>query len=134
MVDWSDVDRIATNLPEVEARTVRNGLRQWRVKDKLVAWERPLREADYEALGGEAPEGPILGVRVPDLVVKEALISDDPGVYFTTPHFEGYPAVLIQLDHISETELEEAIVEAWLDRAPKKLSRSWLATRSDAST
>lgn len=126
MAEWTDVDRIAAALPEVTFRTVRDGLRQWRVKDKLVAWERPLRKADFEALGESAPDGPILGVRVPDLVAKQALVADDPDVYFTTPHFDGYPAVLIRLEQISPQELEEAIVEAWLDRAPKRLASSWL--------
>ena len=57
-------------------------------------WERPLRPADVEALGGAAPDGPVLGARVPDLGTEEALLADDPAVYFTTPRFDGYPAVL----------------------------------------
>lgn len=126
MAEWADVDRIAAALPEVTFRTVRGGLRQWRIKDKLVAWDRPLRKADLEALGESAPDGPILGVRVPDLVAKQALVADAPHVYFTTPHFDGYPAVLIQLEPISPEELEEVIVEAWLDQAPKRLASSWL--------
>ena len=48
--------------------------------------------------------------------------TDDPSVYFTTPHFDGYPAVLARLDAISEEELEELVVEAWLCRAPKRLA------------
>lgn len=133
MAEWTDVDRIAAALPEVTFRTVRGGLRQWRVKDKLVAWERPLRKADFEALGGAAPHGPIVGVRVPDLVAKQALVADDPDVYFTTPHFDGYPAVLIQLEQISPEELEEAIVEAWLDRAPKRIASNWLEENDNRS-
>jgi hypothetical protein len=78
MAEWTNVDRIAAALPEVTFRTVRGGLRQWRVKDKPVAWERPLRKSDFEALGESAPDRPILGVRVPDLVAKEALVADDP--------------------------------------------------------
>jgi hypothetical protein len=70
------------------------------VKDKPVAWERPLRKADYEALGDSAPSGAILGVRTPDLIAKEALITSDPEIYFTTPHFNGYPAVLVRLERI----------------------------------
>lgn len=126
MADWDDVDRLATTLPEVTLGTGRDGLRQWKVRDKLIAWERPLRNSDYQALGESAPDGPILGVRTPDLVAKEVLIASDPDIYFTTPHFDGYPAVLIQLEHIPLDQLEEAIVEAWLDRAPKRLVRAWL--------
>lgn len=80
MATWEDVRRIAGALPEVVET---NG--SWRVRGKPVAWERPLRRSDYEALGEAAPEGPILGVRTPDVGVKEALISDAPDVFFTTP-------------------------------------------------
>jgi hypothetical protein len=123
--DWDDVRRIALGLPgtsEVESR----GLRQWRVKDKLFVWERPLRRSDLEALGDAAPDGPILGARVEHLVAKEALLADDPSVYFTTPHFDGYPAVLVRLDRIGAEELDELIVEAWLNRAPTRMARAYL--------
>src|SRR5690606_33879180 len=76
-----------------------------------------------------APEGPILGVRTPDVGVKEALISDAPDVFFTTPHFDGYPAVLVDLDAASVEDLEEVILEAWAAQAPKRLSREYLAER-----
>jgi hypothetical protein len=98
------------------------GDRAWKVKDKLFVWERPLRKSDLAALGPAAPTGPILGARVEHLIAKEALIADDPDVFFTTPHFDGYPAVLIQLEAISLESLEEVIVEAWLARAPKRLA------------
>jgi len=123
--DWDDVRRIALGLPgtsEVQSR----GLRQWRVKDKLFVWERPLRRSDLEALGDAAPDGPILGARVEHLVAKEALLADDPSVYFTTPHFHGYPAVLVRLDRIGAEELDELIVEAWLNRAPKRMAQAYL--------
>lgn len=126
IADWTDVDRLATSFPEVSLRTGKDGIRQWRVKDKPVAWERPLRAADYEALCDSAPNGAILGVRTPDLVAKEALIASDPQIYFTTPHFDGYPAVLVQLEHIPLDQLEEIIGEAWLDRAPKRMAQAWL--------
>ena len=124
MPDWDDVRRIALALPETEERGSR-GLRQWRVKDKLFVWERPLRRSDVEALGPDAPEGPILGARVEHLVAKEALLADDPGVFFTAPHFDGYPAVLVRLDEIGLDDLHEVIVEAWLNRAPKRLARDY---------
>ena len=92
-------------------------------------WERPLRRADYDALGEAAPDGPILGARVADVGVKEALLADQPDVYFTTPHFDGYPAVLVRLNRITVADLEELVVEAWLDRAPKRLGMQFLAER-----
>jgi hypothetical protein len=125
MATWGDVRRIALGLPETDEASSR-GSAHWRVKTKGFVWERPLRRADYEALGERAPEGPILGVRVSDLGVKEALLGDDPDVFFTTPHFDGYPAVLVRLERIENPELEEIIIEAWLDRAPKRLASEYL--------
>src|ERR1700761_2035552 len=106
MGSWDDVRRIALALPETSEQTS-HGNASWRGKDKGFVWERPRRAADHRALGEAAPTGPILGVRVEHLGAKEALLADDPEVYFTTPHFDGYPAVLIQLDHIELDELEE---------------------------
>jgi hypothetical protein len=98
------------------------------VRDKGFVWERPLRGADVRALGDEAPDGPILGVRVEHLGAKEALLADASDVFFTTPHFDGYPAVLVRLDRIAVDELNELIVEAWLCRAPKRLARQYIDT------
>ncbi|HEV2815403.1 MAG TPA: MmcQ/YjbR family DNA-binding protein [Solirubrobacteraceae bacterium] len=124
MATWDDVRRIALGLPETSERVSRD-LRQWVVRDKLFVWERPLRRADREALGDSAPDGPILGARVEHLVAKEALLADDPGVFFTTPHFDGYPAILARLDRIGPDDLEELVVEAWLVRAPKRLADAY---------
>jgi len=125
MASWEDVARIALALPETGERESR-GLRQWRVKDKLFVWERPLRRSDLEALGDGAPDGPILGARVEHLVAKDALLADDPDVFFTTPHFDGYPAVLVRLERIGEEDLRELVVEAWLARAPARLAKTFL--------
>ncbi len=126
MATWDDVRRIALSLPETRQVESGQGTLQWRVRDKGFVWERPLRRADLEALGDAAPPGPVLGARVPDLGAKEALLADDPGVYFTTPHFDGYPAVLVRLDAIPVPELTELVTEAWLDRAPKRLAKQYL--------
>jgi hypothetical protein len=125
MATWDDVRRIALALPET-TEGISWDHAHWRVKDKGFVWERPLRRSDLEALGDAAPDGPILGARVEHLVAKEALLADDPGVFFTTPHFDGYPAVLVRLDEISMQDLEEVIVEAWLCRAPKRLAQAYL--------
>lgn len=107
--------------------------RGWHVHNKGFVWERPLRKADLNALGDAAPKGPILGARVEHMEAKQALIADAPDIYFTTPHFDGYPAVLVRLDRIPLDELREVIVEAWLARAPKRLAREYIATHfSDA--
>ena len=127
MATWDDVAAIASALPEVEDRG-----RDWRIRHKMLAWERPLRAADHEALGDDAPDGDILAVWVTGLDVKEALLADDPAIYFTTPHFEGYTTVLIRLERIDRHELEELVVEAWLDRAPTRLVKQYLADHDTA--
>ncbi len=125
MASWDDVRRIALGLPEARESN-RRGKAFWEVKDKLFVWERPLRASDLKALGDSAPDGPILGARVEHLLAKEALISDEPGIYFTTPHFDGYPAVLVRLERIPVGDLEELVIEAWLSRAPKRLAKAYL--------
>lgn len=124
MATWDDVRAVAMALPEAAEVTSRD-LLQWKTGGKLFAWERPLHKPDLEALGAAAPDGPILGVRVADEGVKHALIADDPAVYFTTPHFNGYPAILIRLGEIPVEELREVITESWLLRAPKRLVRAY---------
>ena len=125
MATWNDVARIVGEL----SLTSEPSPHDWRVGKKLLAWERPLRPSDVEALelsGEEPPEGDILAVRVSDEGVKFALIADEPAVYFTTPHFDGYPAVLVKLAEIDELGLRELIVEAWLTQAPKRLVQEFL--------
>jgi hypothetical protein len=125
MASWEDVRRIALGLPATAEKVV-HGHANWRVRVKGFVWERPLRPADLQALGPAAPTGPILGARVEHVGAKEALLADDPDVFFTTPHFDGYPAVLVRLDRIGPEDLEEVIVEAWLAQAPKRLAREYL--------
>jgi hypothetical protein len=125
MATWDDVASVVEELPLGEESSPR----EWRVGKKLIAWERPLRKSDHEALtahGIEPPQGDILGVRVSDEGVKFALIADKPDVYFTTPHFDGYPAVLVRLAEIDEPGLRELIVDAWLTQAPKRLVQEFL--------
>jgi hypothetical protein len=125
MATWDDVASIVGELQLTDERSPH----EWRVGKKLIAWERPLRKSDREALaalGIEPPEGDILGVRVADEGVKFALIADEPDLYFTTSHFDGYPAVLVKLAEIDELGLRELIVEAWLTQAPKRLVQEFL--------
>jgi hypothetical protein len=128
MATWEDVRRIALALPETCEQPM-HGLMSWRVRDKLFVWERPLRKSDLAALGDDAPQGPILGVRVEHLGAKEALLADDPAVFLTIPHFDGYAAVLVLLDVIELDELEQVIVDAWLARAPKRVAAKYLEDR-----
>jgi len=125
MATWRDVRRLALALPG-SSETASRDHAAWIVNDKFFVWERPLRKSDLEALGTRAPKGPILGVRTSGLEMKEVLLASDPGVYFTTPHFDGYPAVLVRLDKIAVKDLKDVILEAWLARAPKKIIDAFL--------
>jgi len=125
MATWDDVASVVGELQLTQERSPH----EWRVGKKLIAWERPLRKSDYDALtalGVAPPQGDILGVRVADEGVKFALIADEPELYFTTPHFDGYPAVLVKLAAIDEGGLRELIVDAWLTQAPKRLVQEFL--------
>jgi hypothetical protein len=123
---WLDVSRLMKALPAVVSSP---SPREWRVKDKLLAWERPLRQTDRTALGPSAPTGAILAIHVP-LDVKEMLLASRPKVYFTTPHFDGWPAILIRLRAMPASELREILHQAWLERAPKKLAAELERTRA----
>jgi hypothetical protein len=118
MATWADVARVLRPLPGIETP---GGGREWRVKGKLLAWERPLRRSDLEALGDAAPRGAILAVHVP-LEVKEMLLESEPAVYFTTPHFNGYPAILLRLGKIRVPALRGLLETSWRERAPKRLT------------
>ncbi|HTU31598.1 MAG TPA: MmcQ/YjbR family DNA-binding protein [Solirubrobacteraceae bacterium] len=126
MPDWEDVREIVAELPEVSESTTRGNL-FWRVRGKGFVWERPLGVKDRAELGAAAPEGPILGARTENLLVKDALIASEPEVYFTISHFDGYSAVLVRLDVIGRDELRELIIEAWLAKAPPRLGREYAA-------
>jgi hypothetical protein len=130
MASWTDVSRIALALPETSERVSREQ-RQWRVRDKGFVWERPLRAKEIEALGDDAPDGPILGAHVEHMGAKAALLAEDPSIFFTTAHFDGYPAILMRLDRAGSEDLREVITEAWLARAPKRLVRGYIEARRD---
>jgi hypothetical protein len=125
MATFDDVRRLALALPET-AEGFTYGNRAWKVKGQLFAWERPLNKPDLAALGDQAPKGAILGVRVEGLDAKEMLIEVAPKIYFTIPHFNGYPAVLVRLGAITVPKLKRLLIEAWRVRAPAKLVKAHL--------
>jgi hypothetical protein len=127
VITLDDVARLASDLPEVtEGERFRN--RTWFVQGKGFAWDRPFSKADIRRFGDQIPpEGPILAVRVGDISEKEAILAANPDAFFTIPHFDGYPAVLIQLRLVQAEALREAITDAWLAVAPPALAREYLA-------
>lgn len=127
MATWDDVDRLARALPDVVAGADRDGSFKWEVHNKYFVYQRPLRKRDLEELGSSAPTGDILGARVADLDDKEGLIGSNPEVFFTIPHFAGWPAVLVLLEKVDLEQLREVITDAWLCRAPKRLAAAFLA-------
>ena len=125
MATMDDLARFAEELPEVTMRPAW-GNRMWRVHDRGFVWERPLTRTDREALGDDVPDGEIAAARVEHELAKQAMIASSPDRFFTVPHFDGFAAVLIRLDAIDTDELREIVIDAWLDRAPKRLSEAYL--------
>ncbi|MFN2502641.1 MAG: MmcQ/YjbR family DNA-binding protein [Acidimicrobiales bacterium] len=125
MVSVEDVARMALDLPEV-VEGERYGHRTWSVGGKVFAWERPFSKADIRRFGAASPpDGPILAVRLDDLAEKEAVLAAQPKAFFTIPHFDGYPAVLIHLNAVTKRALREAIIDGWLACAPPKLANEY---------
>jgi hypothetical protein len=129
MATIDDVARMASDLPEV-TEGERHGNLTWYVSGSAFAWERPFSKADIKR-SGEAtpPAGPIVAVRVADLADKEAVLSNSSTAFFTIPHFEGYPAVLIQLKTVTKRALREAVTDGWLTCAPPGLADEYLKAR-----
>ena len=121
MATLEDAARIALGLPGVSEAN-RDGRRSWSVAGKALAWERPFSKADVRRFGSATPPAePILAVSVESLELKEAILQSGFPGFFTIPHFDGYPAVLIQLSAASLDRLEEAIVDGWAACAPPEL-------------
>jgi len=127
VVTIDDVARMAAELPEV-TEGERHGNLTWFVAGKAFAWVRPFSKADLKRFGPTTPpEGPIVAVRLADLADKEAVLSAGPRGFFTIPHFDGYAAVLIQLEKAGKNAVREAMVDAWLASAPQHLADEYLS-------
>jgi hypothetical protein len=134
MVTVDDVETMATALPGVTEGSS-YGNRSWSVGRRHFVWERPFRKADIKRFGdGQVPEGPIVALRVEDEHEKRAVLASGvPGV-FTIPHFDGYPAVLVQLRLVGTRAMRRLVLDAWLAVAPEQLAREHLASRRDSNS
>jgi hypothetical protein len=129
MMTLDEVDAAATAFPEVHIGE-RFGNRTWYVGKKAFAWERAFSKADLKRFGDETPPpGPILAVIVDDLGEKEAVLGAGHQGFFTIPHFNGYAAVLIELDRATKRSVRDALEDAWLAAAPKAVVAAYLANR-----
>jgi len=133
MATMADVDELARAMPETVVERADDGRPEYSVRGKTFCLHRSRRRDAVDEATGERL-GDVLLFRVPDLDVKDARLADDRGIYFTTPHFKGYAAVLVRigaLDRLDRAELRDLIVDAWLTRAPRRLAGTWLAENAD---
>ena len=129
MATMADLDELALAMPETTKEVSEDGRPSYHVHGKLFCLHRSPRPDAIDPGTGERMDD-VLMFRVDGLDEKELILADDRGVYFTTPHFNGYPAVLVRipdLAHIDREELRDLVAGAWLTRAQKRVAKAWLA-------
>ena len=129
MATMADLDALAMAMPQTTKEVSEDGRPSYLVHGKMYCFHRSRRPDAVDPASGERMAD-VLMFRVADLDVKELILSDDRGVFFTTPHFNGYPAVLMRIPSLTQLdrdELRELVVEAWLTRAQKRVAKAWLA-------
>ena len=129
----TDLDELALSLPQVTKDVSDDGRPSYLVHGKMFCFHRSRRPDAVDPETGERLSD-VLMFRVDGLDVKDLMVADDRGVFFTTPHFNGYPAVLMRipdLERIDRDELYELVVEAWLTRAQKRVAKAWLAEHGE---
>jgi hypothetical protein len=133
MATMADLDRLALALPDAGKELDGEGRPTYSVNGKYFCFHRRPRPDAVDAATGERLEDVIV-FRVDGQDVKDLILADDRGVFFTTPHWNGYPAVLARiadLARIDRDELNDLLVDAWLTRAPKRVAKAWLAEHAE---
>ena len=128
-----ELDEHALAMPQTTKDVSDDGRPSYLVHGKLFCCHRSRRRDAVDTQTGERLDD-VLMFRVADLGVKELLLADDRGVFFTTPHFDGYPAVLMRipdLARIDRDDLRDLVVEAWLTRAQKRVAKAWLQEHAE---
>ena len=128
MATMADLDELAMAMPEATRELSGDGRPSYHVHGKMFCFHRGRRPDAVDQDGERMAD--VLMFRVADLEEKDLILADGRGIYFTTPHFNGYPAVLVRIPRLAELdrdELRELVVEAWLSRAQKRLAKAWLA-------
>jgi hypothetical protein len=124
-----DLDELALAMPQVTKELSDDGRPTYSVHGKFFCFHRSRRPDALDPETGERLDD-VLVFRVDDVDVKELLLADDRGVFFTTPHFNGYAAVLVRIRNLGlldRDELRDLVVDAWLTRAQKRVAKAWLA-------
>ena len=128
MATMADLDELALAMPQTTKELSHDGRPTYLVHGKFFCFHRNPRPDAIDPDTGERLDD-VLVFRVADVGVKELMLADDRGLFFTTPHWDGYSAVLIRipdLARLDRDELEDAVVEAWLTRAQKRVAKAWL--------
>ncbi len=124
-----DLDELALGMPQATKEVADDGRPTYAVHGKFFCFHRSRRPDAVDPETGERLDD-VLVFRVADLGEKEILLRDDRGLFFTTPHWNGYSAVLMripELARIDRDELHDLVAEAWLTRAQKRVAKAWLA-------
>jgi hypothetical protein len=109
VVAWDDVRELGLALPGVVEET---------------SYDTPALKVNGKLLVRLKEDFATLALRV-DFEERQALVNEQPDVFYVTPHYENYPMVLVRLAAVDREELGELLTEAWLDRAPKRLVAGW---------
>jgi hypothetical protein len=136
MATMADLDELALAMPQAEKELSDDGRPAYKVHGKLFCLHRSRRPDALDHETGERLDD-VLMFRVEDLGVKELMLTDARRIYFTTPHFDGYPAVLVRIPDLARLDLGELgdlVAEAWLTRAQKRLAKAWLEEHGDPDT
>jgi hypothetical protein len=133
MATMADLDQLAMAMPQTVKEVSDDGRPSYLVHGKMYCFHRGRRPDAIDPDSGERMAD-VLMFRVADEGVKELFLSDGRGVFFTTPHFNGYPAILMRIPGLAELdrqELADLVAESWLTRAQKRVAKAWLAEHSE---